>query len=122
MPRTNVTPIQLAAATGVSTSASTTIDATLVTNGVRVVGGGGVKKGTLVVKVTNSAGGAKNLTVKGGTVPGADRKDLVIAVPASGERMVALTETAKYKLTDESYSIDLETGFTGTLQVLRVPR
>lgn len=122
MARTNLTPTQLVGSAGVDfASAPVTIDATLVTNGVRLVGAGG-EKGTIVLRVANTAGSAKKVTVQKGDGPAAGGSKLEVSVAlTSGVQLIALNETAPYENLDESYSIDFESGFTGTIAAFRVP-
>lgn len=122
MARTNLTPTQLVATAGVDiASAPVTIDATLVTNGVRLVGAGS-GSGTIVLRVANTAGGAKKVTVQKGDGPAAGGSKLEVSVAlTSGVKMIALNESAGFENLDESYSIDFESGFTGTIAAFRVP-
>lgn len=123
MARTDITPTQLVAGAGVDVAAApVTIDATLVTNGVRLVGAG-TKKGTILLRVANTAGSEKDLTIQNGGFPGAGTTDIVVPVAAtSGVQMIALTESALIEQTDESFHLDFESGFTGTIAAVRVPR
>jgi len=123
MARTDLTPLQLVSGGGVNAAAApVTIDATLVTNGVRLVGAG-TKKGTLVLIVANTAGSAKKVTVQKGNGPAAGGSKLEVSVAlTSGVQHIALTETAPYENLDESFSIDFESGFTGSITAVRVPR
>lgn len=120
MARTTKTPTSLARDTAAATTATTTtIDATLVTNGVSLTGAGD-GKGTIVLRVSNSAGAAKTCTVAAGEKPGAS--PLVVSVPAGGEKTVALGESFRYRQANGSYSLDFEAGFTGSLSTYRVAR
>lgn len=123
MARTDITPLQLVAGASVdAASAPVTIDATLVTNGVRLVGAG-TKKGTIVLRVANTAGSAKKVTIQKGDGPAAGGSKLEQSVAlTSGVQLIAITDSAPFENLDESYSIDFESGFTGTITAFRVPR
>ena len=123
MARTAIVPTDLSDAEGVDTdSIAVTIDATLVTNGVSITGGG-AKKGTIVIEVANTAGAEKDVTVQSGGFPGVGSTDLVVPVAAtSGVQTIAIVQSAPYEQTDEAYHVDFESGTTGTIKVYRVPR
>ena len=68
----------------------------------------------------NTAGAAKNVTIKVGVNPPAIRQgigDLVFSVPSSGSRVIRI-ETARYQQSDGTINIDLESGITGTVTAI----
>ena len=77
-----------------------------------------------VVRVTNSAGAAKNVTVKAGAKPPAVRSgigDLVVAVAAGADKMLCL-ESARFAQADGSINVDFEAGMTGTISAVSIPK
>ena len=123
MARTAIVPTQLVDGAGVSVAAApVTIDATLVTNGVSITGGG-AKKGAICIRVANTSGAERDVTVQSGGFPGVGSTDLVVPVAATtGVQSITLVQTAPFEQADESYHVDFESGFTGTITVTRVPR
>lgn len=123
MARTAIVPTQLVDGAGVNVAAApVTIDATLVTNGVSITGGG-AKKGAICIRVANTSGAARDVTIQSGGFPGAGTTDLVVEVAATtGVQVITIGASALYEQTDESYHVDFESGFTGTILVTRVPR
>lgn len=86
-----------------------------------ITGAGGVK-GRVAIHAKNTAATAKTCTVRKGTrqsAPG--NAELVVSVPASGERMIVLGDSVKYERADESYHVDFEAGTTGTVAFYRIP-
>jgi hypothetical protein len=125
MARTAVTPTALTPNAGVARPAGTTIDATLVTNGVEVTGG---HLEELVVEVSNTSGAERDVTVSAGTNPPADaagRGALVVPVAATtGVQLIGPFESARFVQAGAdagSLYLDFETGFTGTLRVYHLP-
>ena len=98
------------AATGVYT----TIDSTLVTAGLSVTDFFKQKLDCSFIHVKNTAVSSKNITFKAGVQFRSGIGDLVVAVPASGERMVQL-ESARFKQADGALYADFESGFTGSI-------
>lgn len=126
MPRTNKTVSQLVKddSFDVTTAGNTTtIDATLVTNGLAVTGAFG-KKGSLVLHVKNTAVAAKTVTVrKGAGQAAAGNAEIVKSVAATtGDRLIVLAEPARYQQANGDVNVDFETGMTGSIAVYRVPR
>lgn len=129
MPRTAVTPLA-GVPNGSALEAPTTIDATLVTNGVTI---NAAKPELLVLRVNNTAVAAKNVTIKAGDYPlaiASGQGDLVISVGASATRWLGPFESGRFlKRTDDggtvktgSLFVDFETGTTGSMQAFSVPR
>ncbi|MGW8702840.1 hypothetical protein ACWGOK_39045 [Streptomyces eurythermus] len=103
--------------------AGTTIDSTLVTNGVVI---NGVDPERTLLRVTNTATGAKNVTVKTGTGSQswmAGQGDLTVAVGANtGSEFVGPFTSARFQQRGSKLYIDFESGFTGTLTVFKLPK
>lgn len=120
MARTSKTRTALTRDAGVSIAATaTTIDATLVTNGLTIPNASG--KGRLVLIVANTAGSGKVVTVKGGPKWGANG-DLAVTVAATtGVQAIVLGDLARHQQADGAVYVDFAAGFTGTIQVLKVP-
>jgi hypothetical protein len=124
MARTAVVPRALVKNSNlIGTSGATTIDSTLVTNGVTIAN---AKPERLLIRVTNTEGSTNTVTVKAGDNPPALRAgqgDLVVTVAAtSGVQYIGPLESDKYLQADGSLEIDLETGMTGSLDALYMPR
>lgn len=124
MPRTAVVPRALVANGNlIGTTGATTIDATLVTNGVSVTGA--IPEQTLI-RVANTEGSTNTLTVQSGANPpalAAGLGDLVVTVAATtGVQYVGPFEGGRFMQSDGSLWLDFETGMTGTIDVLTVPR
>lgn len=122
MPRTAVTPAQGVRNGGV-TPTSTTIDSTLVTNGVVIANANPDK---LVIRVANTHSAAHAVTVRAGDslIPAwmKDQGDLAVTVAlTSGVTEFAGLDSARFLQSDGSIHIDLATGFTGTLETLYRP-
>lgn len=124
MPRTAVVPRALVANGNlIGTTGATTIDATLVTNGVSVTGA--IPEQTLI-RVANTEGSTNTLTVRKGVAPpalAAGLGDLVVTVAATtGVQYIGPFEGGRFMQSDGSLWLDFETGMTGTVDVLTVPR
>lgn len=122
MARTSKNVVYLADSTAVdatTTGYATTIDATLVTNGITVPNYAS-KDGNVWVRVKNTAVADKTFTVKKGTYPRAFA-DKVVTVPAtSGDQILLIKDSARYKQADGSIQIDFASGFTGTIEIYGV--
>lgn len=124
MPRTAVVPRALVANGNlIGTSGATTIDATLVTNGVSVTGA--IPEQT-VIRVTNTEGSTNTVTVQSGAVPPAlagGLGDLVVTVAATtGVQFIGPFESGRFMQSDGSLWLDFESGMTGSIDILTVPR
>jgi len=124
MARTAVVPRALVKNSNlIGTSGATTIDSTLVSNGVTIAN---AKPEKLLIRVTNTEGSTNTVTVKAGDNPPALRAgqgDLVVTVAATtGVQYIGPLESDKYLQADGSLEIDLETGMTGSLDALYMPR
>lgn len=132
MPRTAVAPRALVANGNLNgATGPTTIDATLVTNGVVI---NGVEPERTILRVTNTEGSTNTVTLKAGDKPPAEaagQGDLVVTVAATtGVQFIGPFESGRFlkKLDDAgvnragSLYIDFETGMTGAIDVLLIPR
>lgn len=122
MARTAITPTRLVANDSINNPAGTTIDSTLVTNGV-VVNSPSFRG--LLVRVNNTAGSNKNVIVRGGDSPIASLGgygDLTKAVAATSGSQLLYLESGRFAQSDGALNIDFESGFTGTILVLALPK
>lgn len=124
MPRTAVVPRSLVMNGNlIGTSGSTTIDATLVTNGVSVTA---AIPEQMVIRVTNTEGSTNVVTIKAGAYPPAWAKglgDLAVTLAATtGVQYIGPLESARFLQADGTIWIDFETAMTGAIDVLTVPR
>lgn len=136
MARTSVTPTVLTGNGITDIPAGTTINSTLVTNGVNVplntetIPPGPGARDTFLY-VTNTAGADKNVIVRagvgGGATPGpAFRSGIgdltVVCHTASGGGLVGPLESARFAQLDGSINVDFGTGLTGVFTVFQVPQ
>lgn len=124
MPRTAITPRALVANGSLdSATGPTTIDATLVTNGVVV---NSAEPERTVIRVTNTEGSTNTVTIQSGDNPpalAAGQGDLVVTVAATtGARYIGPLESGRFLQNDGSMEIDFESGMTGTIDILLLPR
>jgi hypothetical protein len=122
MARTAVTYNKLVPNGRLADPAGTTIDATLVTNGVVI---NTADPEHTLIRVSNTAAGAKNVTVRAGSgrdawMAGAG--DLVVSVGASGAAFIGPFTSARFQQTGTKLFVDFEAGTTGTVTVLRIPK
>lgn len=119
MPRDAVTITALAKDAGTSTPAGTVISPT---NGANIAAGSDFRK--LVIRVTNTYGGDKTVTIKAGANPPAFRSgigDDVITVTASTGDVLIPIGSARFAQADGSINVDFETGMTGRISAIRLP-
>lgn len=123
MPRTAVTVTSLVANTGQAAPATTAADPT---NGHSVAG---VPPEELFIIAANTAGTPKNVIVKAGDNPpalSAGQGDLTVQVPATtGVRWIGPLTSARFVQAGADSGqvhVDLESGFTGTVTAVRIPR
>lgn len=120
MPRDAVVVTDLAANAGVAEPAGTTIAPA---NGANIADIGDT--GRIVIRVTNTNGTERTVTIKAGANPPAVREgigDLAVAVPATtGVRYITI-ESARFLQADGSINVDFETSMAGVIQVLRTPK
>jgi hypothetical protein len=123
MARTAVSYTALTPNGHTSDVAGTTIDATLVTNGVVI---NDVDPERTVLRVTNTATGAKNVIVRTGTGVQswmAGQGDLTVSVGANtGKEFVGPFTSARFQQKGTKLYVDFESGFTGTLTVFKLPK
>ncbi|MFE7233911.1 hypothetical protein ACFVAF_25240 [Streptomyces sp. NPDC057596] len=122
MPRTAVNYSKLVPNGYLAAPAGTTIDAALVTNGVVI---NNADPEHTVLLVANSAAGAKNVTVRAGSGSQswmAGQGDRVQSVAASGSGWLGPFTSAKFQQKGSKLHVDFESGFTGTVTVLKLPR
>jgi hypothetical protein len=123
MARTAVSYTPLVPNGHLTNPAGTTIDSTLVTNGVVI---SGVDPERTVLRVNNTATGAKNVTVKAGTsAPAwmAGAGDLVQAVGANtGSEFLGPFTSARFQQKGSKLYVDFESGFLGTITVIKLPK
>lgn len=103
--------------------AGTTIDSTLVTNGVVI---NGVDPERTLLRVANTAGSGKNVLVRTGSGNQswmAGQGDLTVQVAAtSGKEFVGPFTSARFQQQGSKLYVDFESGFTGTITVFRLPK
>lgn len=124
MPRTAVVPRPLVKNSNlIGSTGSTTIDATLVTNGVTVAN---AKPEQMLIRCTNTEGSTNVLTVQAGDNPPALRAGqgaLTVTLAATtGVQYFGPFESDKVLQDDGSMSIDFETGMTGAIDILYFPK
>lgn len=125
MPRTALTPRNLVKNGNlIGSTGSTTIDSTLVTAGATVAN---AKCERMIIRATNTEGSTNTVTIKAGDTPSpalrAGQGDLVVTLAATtGVQFIGPIESDKYLQDDGSISIDFESGMTGAIDVLYMPR
>lgn len=100
----------------------TAIDSTLVTNGVVIEDADPSRS---VIRVINTAGTAKNVTVRAGANPPAWRAgqgDLVMSVPAGEQAWIPPLTEARYMQAGSKVHVDFEAGFTGRVTPFKLAR
>lgn len=118
MARTAVTVTELTANSSVADPAGTALDPT---NGHII---SGVPLEELMLEIDSTFAGAKNFTVKAGANPPADaagQGDLVVSINAA-VRLFGPFTSARFIQADGSLWLDAETGATGTVKAIHVPR
>jgi hypothetical protein len=120
--RTALTPSSLGGG-DIADPAGTTIDSTLVTNGVVI---NTADPSRTVLRVTNSAGSTKKATVRAGGTDGPAwmgvQGDYDTSVAASGTRWIGPFSEARYLQHGGKLNIDFESGFTGTITAFKLAR
>lgn len=123
MARTAVSYTALTPNGTTSDVAGTTIDATLVTNGVVIEN---VDPERTVLRVANTAGTEKDVIVRTGSGVQswmAGQGDLTVPVAATtGKEFVGPFTSARFQQTGSKLYVDFETGFTGTITVFKLPK
>ncbi|GLZ34886.1 hypothetical protein Lesp02_70730 [Lentzea sp. NBRC 105346] len=78
-----------------------------------------------MLRVNNTSGASKNVTIKAGTYPpawAAGQGDLVVAVGATSTQWIGPLESGRFLQSDGSLSIDLGASFTGTVTAFLAPK
>ncbi len=124
MARTAVVPRALVANGNLNgATGATTIDSTLVTNGVVVTS---AHPERTLIRVTNTEGSTNTVTVNAGDNPpalAAGGGALVVTVAATtGVRYIGPFESGRFLQSDGTIEIDFESGMTGAIDVLLLPR
>ncbi|MFI5739186.1 hypothetical protein ACIA9I_12525 [Streptomyces anulatus] len=123
MPRTAVSYTPLVPNNHLTDPAGTTIDSTLVTNGVVI---NNVDPEHTLIRVTNTAGSAKNVTVKAGSGTAAwmaGQGDLVQSVAlTSGVEWLGPFTSARFQQQGSKLHVDFASGHTGAITVFKLPR
>lgn len=120
MPRDAVAVTDLAANAGVAAPAGTAISPT---NGANIANFG--DGGRVVVRVTNTNGTDRTVTVKAGVNPPSVREglgDLAVVVAATSGVKYLVLETARFQKADGSIDIDFEASMAGNISALRIPK
>src|SRR5512139_2117773 len=124
MARTAVTPRALVANGNLTgASGATTIDAALVTNGVII---NDAEPERTILRVTNTEASTNVVTVQSGANPpalAAGQGDLAVTVAATtGVQFLGPFESGRFLQSDGSLHVDFETGMTGEIDALLIPR
>lgn len=123
MARTAVPYTSLVPNGHVTDVAGTTIDSTLVTNGVVI---NDVDPERTLIRVTNTSGAAKNVTVKAGAGSQswmAGQGDSVTAVAlTSGVEWLGPFTSARFQQKGTRLYVDFVAGHTGTITVFKLPK
>lgn len=127
MPRTAITPRALVANGNLNgATGATTIDATLVTNGVVIES---CEPERTLIRVTNTEASTNVVTIKAGDNPpahAAGQGDLAVTVAATtGVQYLGPFESGRFIQAGADMGdlhIDFETGMTGAIDVLLLPR
>ncbi|MFJ1648007.1 hypothetical protein [Streptomyces sp. NPDC088258] len=122
MPRTAVPYTPLVPNGSLADPAGTTIDATLVTNGVVI---NGADPEHTVIRVTNSSGAARIVTVKAGTgtpALSAGQGDLAVSIATTATAWFGPIASGRFQQTGTKLHVDFAAGTTGSITVFKLPR
>ncbi|MER7363579.1 hypothetical protein [Nonomuraea wenchangensis] len=124
MARTAVTPRALVANGGLNgATGATTIDSTLVTNGVVI---NSAEPERTVLRVTNTEGSTNVVTIRAGDYPpalAAGLGDITVTVAATtGVQYIGPFESGRVLQSNGTMEIDFETGMTGVIDALLLPK
>lgn len=122
MPRTAVVPTTLTANAETDRPAGTTIDATLVTNGVVIAD---APFDELVVEIDKQAAGTHVITFAAGDDPpaiAAGQGALEVSMDEDDVSLVGPFTGARFAQDTGDLHIDFASGTTGTLRAYRIPR
>lgn len=122
MARTSLTPTNLGGG-DLADPTGTTIDATLVTNGVVI---NTADPSRTVLRVNNSAASAKKVFVRAGGTDGPAwmgvQGDQEVSVPAGGTRWIGPFSEARFLQHGGKLHVDFESGTTGTVTAFKQAR
>lgn len=123
MARTAVTPTAASPNSSVAQPAGTTIDATLVTNGVKI---SGIPLEELILEITNTYAGTKTATIQAsdGTPPALEGGvgDLTVSFAQDAVKVLGPFTSGRFLSTGGQLWVDFQSGFTGTIRAYRIPR
>lgn len=123
MARTVITPTPLNPNGHLTSPAGTTIDSTLVTNGVEI---DVADPEHTILRVANTATGAKNVTVRAGSgiqAWMAGQGDLAVSVGANtGLEFIGPFTSARFQQDGSKLYVDFDAGFTGTITAFKMPK
>lgn len=118
MTRTDITLNTQSYDDSIVTVTSTTIDASLVTAGLRVTNGFSVKNGSTRIRVTNTHSSPHNMLLRAGGYATGINGDVTYAVTnATTEYVIVNVYEGQLKQLDGSLYIDFSTGFTGAIEI-----
>jgi hypothetical protein len=118
MARTAIPITALAANAGVNTGAGTAVD---VANGHAIAAASETDR--LLLRVTNTSGSIRVVTVKAGSRFRAGVGDLTVSVPATtGDMLIGPLESARFVQADGGVDVDLAAGHTGAVWAFRLPK
>ncbi|MET9444992.1 hypothetical protein [Streptomyces sp. NPDC006610] len=122
MARTALTPVSFGGG-DIADPTGTTIDSTLVTNGVVI---NSADPSRTVLRVTNSAGTAKKVTIRAGGTDGPawmrTLGDSEVTVGAGATRWIGPLSEARYTQHGGKLHVDFESGTTGTVTAFQLAR
>lgn len=119
MARTDITPVKRVRDSSIDEPAGTTIDAGLVTAGVRIVA---PDFRTLSISVNNTALADKVITIVGGSNPPAlkaSQGNLAITVVTTGTERIGPLTSARFAQADGSLWVNFAAGTTGTIKAVQ---
>ncbi len=119
MARDSVAITQLTLNDGVAEPTGTTIAPA---NGAAIAAGGDMRK--LLIRVTNTDGSDRAVTIKAGVSPPAFRAglgDVSVTVPATSGVRYLTVESARFAQADGAVWLDFATGMTGKVMAFRLP-
>ncbi|MDX3183494.1 hypothetical protein ACN6LF_001858 [[Kitasatospora] papulosa] len=123
MPRTAVPYTQFVPNGSLADPAGTTIDSTLVTNGV-VINNADPER--TLIRVTNTAGTDKVVTVKAGTGTqswmGGQGDSATTVAATSGKQFIGPFTSARFQQKGTKLFVDFASGTTGTITVFKLPK
>ncbi|MEU0979029.1 hypothetical protein ABZ488_07400 [Streptomyces griseus] len=123
MPRTAVPYTPFVPNGALADPAGTTIDSTLVTNGVVI---NDVDPERTLIRVTNTAGADKVVTVKAGTGTqawmGGQGDSATTVAATSGKQFIGPFTSARFQQRGSKLYVDFASGTTGTITVFKLPK